>query len=166
MARPLRPRELFATLAAHRVDYVVIGGLAAVLHGSAMVTVDADICPDPAPDNLQRLCDALREMHARIRTPDDDDGVEFRCEPLLLTKMRMLNMVTDFGDFDLSFTPAAFDGYSDLVEHAVEVSVGGAAVMVAALDDVIRSKETADRPKDHAALPQLYALRDEIAARE
>jgi hypothetical protein len=164
--RPLRPRELFAVLAEHRVRYVLIGGLAAVLHGSALVTADADVCPDPSPDNLQRLCAALADMHARIRTPAEDDGVEFRAEPLLLVKMQMLNLFTDFGAFDLSFRPAGFDGYEQLAEHAIEVSIGGSAVPVAALDDIILSKETADRDQDRAALPQLYALRDEIAARE
>jgi hypothetical protein len=166
MGRPLRPPELFATLAEHRVRYVVIGGLAAVLHGSAVATVDADICPDPEPENLRRLCAALDDMHARIRTPDDDDGIDFRCEPGLLVQMKMLNLFTDFGAFDLSFSPAAFDGYQDLVTHAVEISVAGVSVWVAALDDVILSKETANRPKDKAGLPHLYALRDEIAERE
>lgn len=165
MAHPLRPQELLATLAEHRVRYVLIGGLAAVLHGSAMVTVDADICPDPAPENLERLCAALRDMHARIRTAGDDDGVEFRCQPGLLLEMQMLNLRTDFGDFDLSFRPAAFSGFDDLAVNAVDVPVAGVAVPVASLDDVIRSKETANRSKDHAALPQLYALRDEIARR-
>jgi hypothetical protein len=163
VAKPLRPKELLATLAEHRVRYVLIGGLAAVLHGSAMATVDADICPDPAPDNLERLCAALRAMHARIRTPDDDDGVEFRCEPGLLVTMQMLNLRTDFGDFDLSFRPAGFSGFVDLAKNAVDVPIAGVAVPVASLNDVIHSKESANRPKDQAALPQLYALRDEIA---
>jgi hypothetical protein len=166
MTGPLRARELLATLAEHRIRYVLIGGMAAVLHGSALVTADIDICPDPAHDNLERLCDALRDMHARIRTTDDPEGVAFECDGALLVQMRMLNMVTDFGSFDLSFRPAAFDGYDDLVRGAVTMSIGGAAVPVASLDDVIRSKEAANREKDRVALPQLYALRDEIAAQE
>jgi hypothetical protein len=164
MPHPLRPRELFATLNDHEVRYVIIGGLGAVLHGSSMVTVDADICPDAAPANLERLCRALGDMHARIRTTTDPDGVPFRCEPGLLLKMQMLNLVTDFGDFDLSFHPAASNGFDDLFPNAVETVIPPSVVVkVAALDDIIASKETADRPKDRAALPQLYALRDEIA---
>ena len=81
----------------------------------------------------------------------------------LLLKMQMLNLRTDFGDFDLSFRPAGFSGFDDLVPNAVEVAIAGVAVPVASLDDVIHSKESANRPKDQAALPQLYALRDEIA---
>jgi hypothetical protein len=166
MSRPLRAKELLAMLAEHKVRYVLIGGMAAVLHGSALITADLDICPDPARDNLERLCNALRDVHARLRTATEPDGVEFECAPELLSRMQMLNMVTDFGAFDLSFRPAAFDGYDDLASHAETMSVAGAAVTIASLDDVIRSKEAANRPKDLAALPQLYALRDEIARQE
>ena len=165
--RPLRLRELFATLAEHDVRYVAIGGIAAVFHGSALATTDADICPDPDPTNLERLCAALRDMHARLRTPNDENGVDFDCHPVLLAQMQMVNLVTDFGNFDLSFRPAAFDaGYEDLIANASTVPLGGAEVIVASLDDVIRSKQTANRLKDQAALPHLYALRDEIATRE
>jgi hypothetical protein len=77
--------------------------------------------------------------------------------------MKVLNLSTDLVDLDLTFEPAASAGYEELAQNAVIVSVAGMAVAVASLDDVIRSKEVADRPKDHATLPVLYGLRDEIA---
>ena len=163
---PLRPHQIFATLAEHKVRYVVIGGLAAVLHGSSMMTNDVDICPDPANENLERLCAALRDMNTRIRTATEDDGVAFACEPGLLSRMQTLDLVTDFGNFDLWFSPAGFARYTEFIGHAQVLSIDGVAVPIAALDDVIRSKEAANREKDRAALPLLYALRDEIAARE
>jgi hypothetical protein len=163
MAHPLRPAEIFATLAEHRVRYVVIGGLAAVLHGSPTVTADADICADRSPENLQHLSEALRDLHARMRSVAEPDGVPFKPDAALLARMKVLNLSTDLGDLDLAFEPAAFHGYEELARHAVMVSVAGTEVAVASLDDVIRSKEVADRPKDHATLPVLYGLRDEIA---
>jgi hypothetical protein len=166
VAKPLRPREIVATLAAHRVRYVMIGGLAAVLHGSPTVTADADICPDRSPSNLQRLVAALEEMHARIRTADEPDGLELPFDAAFLSRMKMVDLTTDFGDFDLSFEPAGFTGYDDLVERAVDVPIGGSAAKVAALSDVIHSKEVANRDKDRATLPILYALQDEIAKGE
>ncbi|MBM3672809.1 MAG: hypothetical protein FJW86_11605 [Actinobacteria bacterium] len=167
MPKALRVLELFATLHEHRVRYIVIGGIAAALHGSPLMTVDVDICPDTHPANLQRLCDALRAMNARIRTASEDDGVDFQCHPELLAGMRMLNLVTDFGELDLTFEPPAFEnGYSDLAPQAVAIPVGSVEVRIAALDNVIESKEQANRPKDRAALPVLYALRDEIAERD
>ena len=163
MAAPLRPKEIIATLAEHRVAYVLIGGLAAVLHGSPTVTSDADICPDRSVPNLERLADALRSMHARVRTHAEPDGLEFACDAASLSRMQMVNLTTDFGDFDLSFEPAGYSGYEQLIEHAVEVPVAGTVATVASLADVIRSKEIADRDKDRATLPVLYALQDEIA---
>jgi hypothetical protein len=161
------PQAVLRTLAAHQVRFVVIGGFAAVLHGSGLFTYDADITPDPDPDNLKRLCRALDEIGARIRTSAEPEGAAFRCDEHFLARMSMLNLVTDHGDFDLAFRPAAFpNGFEDLIKQSVPFDVGGFVVQVAALDDVIRSKETADRDKDRAALPQLYALRDAIAAQE
>jgi hypothetical protein len=166
VAEPLQPAAIFAMLAEHHVRYVLIGGLAAVLHGSPTVTTDADICADRSPDNLRRLSTALEEIHARIRSASEPEGVAFRPDAVLLGRMKVLNLSTDLGDLDLTFEPAAFDGYDELAKNAVTVSVSGADVTVASLDDVIRSKEAADRPKDRAVLPVLYALRDEIAQAE
>ena len=161
------PEVILRTLAANQVRFVVIGGFAAVLHGSGLFTYDADITPDPEPANLRRLCRSLVELGARIRTLADPEGAPFHCDEHFLERMSTLNLVTDHGDFDLSFRPAAFpNGFDDLVERSVPFDVGGFVVRVAALDDVIRSKESANRDKDRAALPQLYALRDQIAARE
>jgi len=163
---PLQPEELLRVLARHRVDYVLIGGLAANLHGSSALTNDADICPDPAPENLERLAAALRQVRARIRTEAEPDGLPFSVDALFLARMRLVNLTTRFGDFDISFEPAATTGFADLVQRSVEVEVDGTIVTVASLADIIRSKETANRPKDHATLPILYALQDEIAKRE
>ena len=161
------PQAILRTLAANQVRFVVIGGFAAVLHGSGLFTYDADITPEPDPENLRRLCRALDELGARIRTLAEPEGVPFHCDEHFLGRMSMLNLVTDHGDFDLSFRPAAFpNGFEDLIEHSVPFDVGGFVVRVAALDDVIRSKETANRDKDRAALPHLYALRDRIAEQE
>lgn len=168
MPEQFRPRELLATLAGHEVEYVLIGGLAASLHGSSALTNDADVCPLRTTENLERLASALREMHARIRTTAEPEGLAFACDAVFLARMdTVLNLMTDFGYFDLAFRPAAFpDGYPDLVAHAVEMEVADTTVKVASLADIIRSKEAANRPKDHATLPILKALQDEIADRE
>jgi hypothetical protein len=164
---PLQPVRIFRVLARNRVDYVLIGGLAAVLHGAPLITQDADICPRRTTENLTRLAAALRAMQARIRSAKEPDGVRFRCDAKLLDRMKMVNLTTRFGDFDITYEPAAFSGgYDDLVGHAVTFSIEGIDVRVAALSDIVTSKERANRPKDQAALPVLYALEDEIAQRE
>jgi hypothetical protein len=72
--------------------------------------------------------------------------------------MKMLNLRTPFGDVDLTFEPQGTDGYEDLTRHAKEIEVGPVLVRIAALEDIIRSKEAAGRAKDLNALPELHAL--------
>jgi hypothetical protein len=161
MPAPLDPDCLFRTLAAHGVDYVLVGGLAGVLHGSSAMTNDADIVPAPDDANLARLGDALRDLDARIRVPDGDP-VAFDPHPALLHSMATLNTTTRCGDLDLAFRPAALDDYDALVAASETFDLSGQRVRVAALSDIIRSKEAAGRPKDHATLPILRALQEEI----
>ena len=162
---PLQADEIFACLDRHGVRYVLIGGLAAVLHGSPLPTLDVDICPSNEPSNLARLAAAPDELDARIRRPDSPDGVRFTRDAVFLANVQLLNLVTRFGDLDLSFEPAGTEGFSDLARGAVEMKIRGLGVLVAALEDVIRSKEAANRPKDQRTLPVLRQLLEEIEKR-
>jgi iron-sulfur cluster repair di-iron protein len=129
------------------------------------VTFDADICPARDSSNLEALASALWEMKARIRAPDVPEGLPFSCDATFLAGVDLLNLVTRFGDLDLAFTPSGTGGYADLSARAVEMPLEGMAVPVAALEDVIRSKEAANRPKDQRALPLLKQRLAEIHAR-
>jgi hypothetical protein len=162
MPAALDPERLIRTLAEHQVDYVLIGGLAAVLHGSPAMTNDADIVPSRGPSNLERLAAALRSLDARLRVVDDPDGIPFEPHPALLASMAMLNLTTAAGDLDIAFHPAALDDYDALVRASVRYRIAGHRIRVASLADIIRSKEAADRPKDRATLPLLHALAEEI----
>ncbi|MGI8517900.1 MAG: hypothetical protein ACR2ME_06115, partial [Acidimicrobiia bacterium] len=92
MPAPLDPECIFRVLAEHEVDYVLVGGLAAVIHGSPAMTNDADIVPRKERANLARLARALRSLDARLRTSDSAEGVAFDPHPALLESMAMLNM--------------------------------------------------------------------------
>jgi hypothetical protein len=145
------------------VRYVVIGGVGATLHGSPLPTRDADICPSQDAPNLDALAAALREMDARIRTPDVAEGLPFACDAVFLRQVRLLNLTTRFGDLDLSFEPSGTAGYEDLSPRAVVYDLGeDLFVRVAALEDIIRSKEAANREKDRLALPTLRLLLERI----
>jgi hypothetical protein len=153
------PRELFRILNAHGVRYVVIGNLGATLYGSPLVTNDADICPSRDHDNLEALAGALNQMRARIRAPGVPEGLPFACDAVFLGQMKMVNLVTPLGDLDISFDPSGTGGYGDLSERSVVVRLrDGLDVPVAALEDIIRSKEAANREKDRMALPTLRLL--------
>lgn len=161
----LQAEDLFACLDRHGVRYVLVGGLAAVLHGSPLPTLDADICPATDPDNLVRLAGALEELDARIRTPDTADGVAFPRTAAFLEGIGLLNLMTRLGDLDLAFAPAGTQGFPDLAARACPMIIRGVTVLVARLEDVIRSKEAANRPRDHRALPMLRQLLTEIQSR-
>lgn len=154
-----QPAEILAALERNGVRYVVIGGLAAALHGSPVMTTDADICPARDKANLERLAQAMIELGARIRTPDVPGGLRFACDAVFLSQIEVaLNLTTRFGDLDISLIPSGTSGYEDLQKRSVSVSVKGHIVVVASLEDVIRSKEAANREKDRAALPMLRLL--------
>lgn len=157
----LDPDALFACLGRHGVQYVLIGGLAAVLHGSPLPTVDADICPSREPDNLKRLAAALDDLEARIRSADTPQGVPFPRDAAFLTSVELLNLVTRAGDLDIAFLPAGGVEYTTLATRARPVRIRDVTIPVAALEDVIRSKEAANRPKDRRSLPVLRQLLDE-----
>src|ERR1700754_4344286 len=98
--------RLLDVLHRHRVAYVLIGGLAAVYHGSPFPTEDADITPQQDRRNLQRLAGALVDLGARIRTESEPAGLPFRCDADWLAACRTVNLTTAAGDLDLTFEPA------------------------------------------------------------
>jgi hypothetical protein len=154
-----QPEEMLRALERHRVRYVVIGGVGATLHGSPLPTRDADICPARDDVNLESLASSLREMEARIRITDTPEGLPFACDAAFLRQMKLLNLTTRFGDLDLSFEPSGTGGYTELSPRSVQYDLGGGLVVaVAALEDIIRSKEAANREKDRQALPTLRLL--------
>lgn len=152
------PRRIFEVLDRHDVRYVLIGGLAAILHGAAHLTTDVGVVPKEARANLDRLSAALKELHARIRVVGEPDGIPFDHSAESLARVRIWNLQTDAGDLDITFEPSGTRGYDDLRRDAVAMHLRSGDVTVASLADVIRSKEAADRPRDRAALPGLRAL--------
>ena len=160
-----RPERILAVLAKHGVEYVMIGGLAAAIHGSDLVTGDMDITPALGEDNLSRLSSALKELRARVRILDLPEGLPFAHDARSLAAAGVWNLVTNAGDLDISFVPSGTQGFSDLRRDAVTIEILGSSTSVASLADIIRSKEAAGRPKDVAAIPLLRRLLDEIERR-
>ncbi len=157
------PVRICEILNEERVEYVIVGGFAAVIRGSSLPTRDIDIVPSRVSENLDRLARALTRMNAEIRIKGG--SVPTRIDGAFLANMPfMLNLVTDFGEMDLTFNPAGraggFDGWR--VGATIETVSEGVTVVVASLDDVIDSKQAANRAKDHLSLPYLESLRDEI----
>jgi hypothetical protein len=153
-----RPQEILRVLDEHGVRYVLIGGLAAVLHGAPHVTTDVDVVPEDGQANLERLSAALRDLDARIRTTGEPEGIPFDHSAESLSRVRVWNFQTSKGDLDITFEPSGTRGYDDLRRDVVRMEVRGIDVPVASLADVVRSKEAAGRARDRAALPALREL--------
>jgi predicted nucleotidyltransferase len=157
-------RRSLETLTRHGVRFVLIGGLAGRLWGSTTVTNDVDVCYERSDENLRRLADALRELGARLRGVDDP--VPFAPNQEALRSGDHFTLETDAGSLDLLGTPAGVAGFEALDRNAVALSLDGLTIRIAALDDLIRMKRAAGRPKDRIEIEVLGALRDELDARE
>ena len=158
------PAKMLSALSDAGVDFLLIGGMAAVLHGDAGVTFDLDIVPAHDAENLERLALALRVLEARVRAPDAPSGLAFDPSPEFfrnLPRDAILNLTTPIGDLDLAFRPSGTSGYEDLKRDAVRIeAAANVSILVASLADVIRSKDAANREKDRTALPRLRRLQE------
>lgn len=159
-APDFQPEAVIRLLGRHEVRYVLIGGLAAITHGAPLVTQDVDICYARDDANLGSLADALREAHAELRGADP--GLPFRIDAKTLARGDAFTFTTDVGWLDIMATPAGVAGFDDLARTADAFTLFGHRVLVASVDDLIRMKRAAGRPKDLLALEELGALRDEI----
>lgn len=157
------PVEICAIFDEEGVEFVVLGGFAAIIHGSPLPTEDIDIIPSREGDNPDRLARALKRLGAKIRTCDE--AIEANIDAAFIRNMpNMLNLVTRLGDVDLIFTPAGeLKGYQQWLVRARRAELrAGLIVVVADLDDIIASKVAANRPKDQRSLPYLESLRDQL----
>lgn len=152
---PLDVEAILGTLDRHKVEYVLIGGLAARLHGSPLLTEDLDITPEASRDNLARLALALQELEARLRGPEE---VEFPLDDRSLASADELTMTTQAGWLDICRRPVGGQSYATLAPNAETYEIFGLRVRVASIDDLIRSKSAPGRDKDLRGLPALREL--------
>jgi hypothetical protein len=160
---PYQPFAALAALQRHGVRFVVIGGFGARIWGSPTMTNDTDICYDRSEDNLERLAGALSELGARLRGVAEE--VPFLMDAATLGKGRDFTFDTAAGPLDVLGAPAGTSGFEELSANAVDFELGdGLVVAVAHIDDLIRLKRAAGRPKDRIELEVLAAVREEIEA--
>jgi hypothetical protein len=156
----LRFLGLLRTLLRHEVDFIVVGGVAALLEGAPILTLDLDVLYNRTPENRERLLGALRELNARYRDPA---GRHILPDPEKLASFRLHLLLTDLGALDVLGTIGNGLTYQDLVGRTVAYELSGSRIRVLELAAVIETKEQANRDKDHATLP---VLRQTLAAKE
>jgi hypothetical protein len=145
-------------LTKHRVRFVVIGGVAAQLHGSARITRDLDILYDAAPDNVERLAAILISWRSYLRGAEQ--GLPFTPDALTIQPIEALTLETEHGKFDVLQRVAGVGGYADALLEIAPVRVADFAVLALSLDALITSKLAAGRPRDLTEVLELKTLRD------
>jgi len=148
--------ELLRKLTARGVDFVVIGGIAVVLHGSARITQDLDVCVATDAGNLSALGHVLADLDARLRGVEED--VPFVPDARTLRSAEVLTLVTKLGALDVLARPAGVQGYQHLRRRAERFELDRFSVLVAAIDDLVAMKHAAGRPKDLADIAELQAI--------
>ena len=148
--------RLLRALVDGQVDFVVIGGVAAVLHGSARNTFDLDICFASDPSNLEALGATLVGLEARLRGVAEP--VPFVPDAAALKRVDVLTLTTTAGDLDVLRVPTGAPRYDVLRGHADRYDVGGFEVRVASVEDLIAMKSAAGRSKDLSDVEELEAI--------
>lgn len=151
--------DVVGLLNEHEVDYIVIGGWAAALHGSTRSTVDVDVVYSRTPENIRRLAVALESHHPYLRGAPP--GLPFRWDERTIQSGLNFTLTTDLGDLDFLGEVAGGGTYQQLLPSTQDVTVAGFVFRCVTLDRLIQLKRAAGRPKDLEAIAELQAILDE-----
>ena len=152
----LEPGPLLDALDRKQVDFVVIGGVAGLAHGSAYPTYDLDIAYARGRRNLERLAAALRDIGVRLRGASDD--LPFLVDAKTLEAGMNFTFVTGFGEFDILGHVDGIHSYENLREKSEIQELGGLPVRVASLNHLIGMKRRVDRTKDQMMVEEYVSM--------
>ena len=145
-------------LADFNVNFVVAGGLATILQGSALMTRDVDVACDLSPANLLRVWQALAELHPVHRmTPD---RLPFTRQQAEQGGWENLYLATDQGQLDLLGEVKGLGGFEECLQNSEPILIGGAEIRVLTLDALIVAKRAMGRPRDLHAVLELEVIRE------
>jgi hypothetical protein len=164
LGKPLQPQPLLQALDRQGVDFVLVGGLAGLAHGSSYPTYDLDVAYSRERPNLRRLVDALRELDVTLRGAPAD--LPFQLEVKTFENGANFTFDTAFGSFDILGDVAGIKSYDELRRDSRSEEVFGVQLKVASLDHLIAMKRAANRPKDQLMVLEYVELADEIRKRE
>ncbi len=142
------------------VEYIIIGGVAATVHGSSRLTQDVDVCYARTDANLDRVVRALRPLKPYLRGAPR--GLPFEWSAATLRAGLNFTLTTTAGDIDLLGEVTGGGTYDDLIAHTMEVTLFTHRTRCLNLEWLIVTKRAAGRPRDLEAIAELEALREEI----
>ena len=138
------------------VRFVIIGGAAAVLQGSAYVTADLDLCYSRTKENLEKLAKALAPFHPSLR--GGPKNLPFLLDAETLKAGLNFTFITDVGDLDIFGEVTGLGGYEDALVFSEEMDIFSVNCKVLTLEGLIKTKRAVGRAKDLRLLPELEAL--------
>ena len=156
------PGRLIDALVVGGVEFVVIGGVALVLHGSARTTGDLDICYSRSAHNLATLEHALAPFHPTLRGAPSD--LPFRLDAATLRAGLNFTLSTTAGDLDLLGEVAGVGAFADVARDAVTMELQGRRVRVMSLDTLERAKRAAGRRRDLLDLAEIREIRRRVGS--
>ena len=151
--------ELLRLLRDGRVEFIVVGGVAAAAHGSARLTQDLDVVYARSEPNLLRLASLLASHSPYPRGAPA--GLPFFWDVETLRRGLNFTLTTDLGDLDLLGEITGGGGYEELLPHALTLTLFGMDVRCLGLEWLIRVKRAAGRPRDLEVIAELEAIREE-----
>lgn len=153
--------SLIARLVAHRVQFVVVGGYAAMAHGGSLLTFDVDICCRFTPANLMRLREALEDLHPVHRmTPQ---RLPLKLTPRTCRGLKNLYLDTGLGQLDCLGAIKGVGSYDQVRRRSVRIDLGIGPCRILDIDALIDAKEAMGRPRDREAAVELKAIRERIS---
>jgi predicted nucleotidyltransferase len=157
-------RDLLPLLIRNHVRFIVIGGGAAIAHGSARATYDVDVVYARDPENIRHLAAALQPHQPYLRGAPR--GLPFRWNEQTIRAGLNFTLTTDLGDLDLLGEVTGGGTYDQLLPASEELDAFGVRCRFVTLDKLIQLKRAAGRPKDLEAIAELQALLEERRARD
>src|SRR5829696_2108454 len=140
-------------LGEYNVHCVIIGGIAATIHGSLLLTNDLDVCYARDSTNQERLAGAFQSVNARLRNAPE--GIPFIPDAETLKRGLNFTFSTDIGDLDLLGEVRGVGNYEEVLAGSITVDLFGHRFAVIDIGKLIVAKRAAGRPKDLIALPEL-----------
>jgi hypothetical protein len=152
-------QTLIGALATGEVEFVIVGGLAATVHGSARLTQDIDVVYARDDANFACLADSLTPFAPYPRGAPP--GLPFEWSVQTIRRGLNFTLTTTVGDIDLLGEITGGGGYANLLPHTIEIELFGQRCRCLDLESLIRTKRAAGRPRDLQMLAELEALLEE-----
>ena len=149
------------SLIEHRVEFVIVGGVAIIAHGIPYATFDLDFCYSRTSENLRKIASALASFNPRLRGFPED--LPFTWDERTLQNGTNFTLQTDIGDIDLLGEVAGVGSYLEAFANSIVLKLFDDDVRVLSLEDLIKAKKAAGRPKDLFVLPQLETVQETLS---